>query len=104
MHVALSFVRWKLILFYFDVIVGLLRSAADDIDHVEQALVLLADARITLRGNECNVLTETIAYLGGVVRAELLEISSKYDGLYQRTEGLTECYLVESVPEKLRSL
>lgn len=60
MHVALSVVKWQLVLVYLDDIVAFSRTEAEQIDHVEHELKLYRDAGVSLKLKKSKFLTKTI--------------------------------------------
>lgn len=75
--VAFSTVQWQFALVYFDNIFYLLSLCSKEhVDHIKQVLTLLRDARATLKLKKCSSLSETINFLGSIIRSTRLEISS----------------------------
>lgn len=76
MEVIMSLVKWQSALVYLDDIVVFSRSLRNQINHVKQVLSILKDAGVTLKLMKCNFFTETIDYLGHVIRLRRLEIAT----------------------------
>lgn len=76
MVIILSTVKWQIALVYLDDIVVFSRTPEKHIYHVQHVLTLLNNARATLKLKKCKFFTDTIDYLGHVIRPRRLEIAS----------------------------
>lgn len=76
MDVSLSRVKWQFTLFYLDDIVVFSRLPNERIDQVRQVLTLLRNAGVTLKLRKCEFFTNSIDFLGHVIRPGQLEVSS----------------------------
>lgn len=92
-RLALSSVRWTLrwqyALSYLDDIVIFSRTPQEHIGHVRKVLTLLHDAGVTLQLKKCKFFTETINYLGHVIRPRRLDISSHTTDAIRGLKALT---------------
>lgn len=76
MDVILASVRWLFALVYLGNIVIISKKAEKHIEHVKQVLTLLKHAGVRLNVKKCYFFTETIEYLGNVIRPRCLEIAT----------------------------
>lgn len=74
-YVTLSTSRWKNALIYLDDIVIFSKFVEEHMTHLRKVLTLLATSRVTLKNNKCRFFSNTIDYLGHVIRPDHLEIS-----------------------------
>lgn len=76
MDVIVAPVRWQTALVYLDDIVIFFRTLEEHITHVRQVLSLLQNAGVTLKVKKCRFITNTIGYLGHVIRPRRLKLAS----------------------------
>lgn len=77
MNVILASVRWQFSLFYLDDIAVFSKSLVDHIEHVRRVSCLRCKAECTLNLKICMFFTETIDYLGDVIRPDRLELAER---------------------------
>lgn len=92
MYFMLSTVRWQFDLVYFGRHFDLLQSPQRHISHVSSVLTLLHNSRITLKLKVYRFFTETIDYLGNVVRSQRLEIASYTANAISRLQPPTQAH------------
>lgn len=72
--IILVSVKWQLSFVYFNKTVIFSKTPDKYIDHFKQELTPLQRAGVTLKVRKCFCLTDTIDYLGNVIRRRHLEI------------------------------
>ena len=77
LDILLSGFRWKTCLVYLDDIIIFSKSAEEHLKHVEQVLSVLRTAGLSLKLSKCNFFTDTVDYLGHVIRPGLLQVATK---------------------------
>ena len=80
----LSRFRWQTCLVYLDDIIIFSKNKVDHLRHVEQVLSVMRDAGLTLKLPKCTFFTDTVKYLGHIIRPGRLEIDRA------RVAGLSE--------------
>lgn len=76
MDATLAFVKWQLALVYLDDIVILSKTLEKHIDHVNQKQTILQHTGVPHELKKWFSFTDTIDYIGNVVRQRRLEISA----------------------------
>lgn len=76
MDVILSTIKRKFALVYFNAILIFFRSTQKHISHIRHVLTLFRNAVVILMLKICEFFTETIAYLGHIIRLRHLQMAS----------------------------
>ena len=74
LDILLSRYKWKTCLVYLDDVIIFSRDIESHLDHVEQILTVLHNAGVSLKLKKCNFFTDTVKYLGHIVRPGTLEV------------------------------
>ena len=77
LDILLAGYRWKSCLVYLDDIIIFSKSREEHIQHVEEVLRVLRDAGLSLKLEKCQFFTDTVDYLGHVIRPGVLEVAEK---------------------------
>lgn len=97
MNVNNYLVKWKPVLEYLDDIVISSKTVEQRMEQVQQVLILLKDAKGTLKLNNCSFSLEWPDYLGDLFRPKWFEIG------YTTTEEIQQLKVFKN-PTELRSL
>ena len=74
LDIVLSQFKWKTCLVYLDDVIVFSKNIEDPLVHVGTVLDALRDALITLKLTKCDFFTNTVKYLGHVIRPGTLEV------------------------------
>ena len=75
--ILLSGYRWKTCLVYLDDVIIFSKSIEEHLRHVDEVLEILRQAGMSLRLRKCHFFTNSVNYLGHVIRPGTLEVSEK---------------------------
>jgi hypothetical protein len=75
--IILSGVKWKTCLVYLDDVIVLSGSRSAHLTHVAEVLTLLGNAGLSLKLKKCHLFSETVDYLGHVIRPGGLGVAEK---------------------------
>jgi hypothetical protein len=75
--IILSGVKWKTCLVYLDDVIVFSGSRSAHLAHVAEVLTLLGNAGLSLKLNKCHFFSETVDYLGHVIRPGRLGVAEK---------------------------
>ena len=75
--ILLSPYRWKSCLIYLDDIIVFSNTVEEHPTHVEEVLQVLRDSGLSLKLNKCKFFTQSVDYLGHVIRPGKLEVATK---------------------------
>lgn len=75
MDVIHSTLKWKFAFVHFDKTEIIFRSPQEHISLIRNLVTLLRSARVTLKEKKCWLFTNTVEYLGHVIRPSYLEIA-----------------------------
>ena len=75
--IILSGVKWKTCLVYLDDVIVFSSSRQAHLAHVAEALTLLGNAGLSLKLSKCHFFSETVDYLGHVIRPGRLGVAEK---------------------------
>jgi hypothetical protein len=95
--IILSGIRWKTCLVYLDDVIVFSSNRAAHLSHVNEVLILLRDAVLSLKLKKCLFFAETVHYIGHVIRTGRLGVAQK------NTEALKTARLPKTQTE-VRSL
>ena len=76
LDIVLTRFKWKSCLVYIDDIIIFSKTVDEHIRHVDEILTTLAEANITLKISKCRFFSETVEYLGHLIKPGKLEIDS----------------------------
>ena len=76
LDVVLSRFKWKTCLVYIDDIIIFSKSVEEHIQHVDEILTALGNAGVTLKIKKCKFFSDTVEYLGHIIKPGNLEIDS----------------------------
>ena len=74
LDIVLANFKWKTCLVYIDHIIIFSKNIEDHFGHVEAILQALQEAGVTLKFAKCDFFTDTVKYLGHIIRPGTLEI------------------------------
>jgi Reverse transcriptase (RNA-dependent DNA polymerase) len=69
--------KWKTCLVYLDDVIVFSGSRSAHLAHVAEVLTLLGNAGLSLKLKKCHFFSETVDYLGHVIRPGRLEVAEK---------------------------
>jgi Reverse transcriptase (RNA-dependent DNA polymerase) len=75
--IILPGVKWKTCLVYLDDVIVFSGSRSAHLAHVAEVLTLLGNAGLSLKLKKCHFFSETVDYLGHVIRPGRLEVAEK---------------------------
>jgi Reverse transcriptase (RNA-dependent DNA polymerase) len=75
--IILSGVKWKICLVYLDDVIVFFGSESAHLAHVAEVLTLLGNAGLSLKLKKGHLLSETVEYLGHVIRPGRLRVAEK---------------------------
>jgi hypothetical protein len=75
--IILSGVKWKTCLVYLEDVIVLSGSRSAHLAHVAEVLTLLGNAGLSLKLKKCHFFSETVGYLGHVIRPGRLGVAEK---------------------------
>ena len=76
-NILLSGYRWKTCLVYLDDVIIFSKSIEEHLKHVDEVLEILRQAGMALKLKKCHFFTNSVNYLGHVIRPGTLEVSEK---------------------------
>jgi Reverse transcriptase (RNA-dependent DNA polymerase) len=76
--IILSGVKWKTCLVYLDNVIVFSENRAAHLTHVAEVLTLLGNAGMSLKLKKCHCFSNTVDYLGHVIRPGRLGVAGKY--------------------------
>ena len=76
LDIVLSRFKWKSCLVYIDDIIIFSRNAEEHLRHVEEILITLRDAGVSLKIAKCEFFKDTVKYLGHVIKPGRLEVDA----------------------------
>ena len=74
LDIVLTKFKWKSCLVYIDDIIIFSKTVEDHIRHVDEILTTLTEANITLKISKCRFFSDTVEYLGHLIKHGQLQI------------------------------
>ena len=74
LDMILSRYKWKTCLVYIDDVIIYSKPVEEHISHAEEVLTALKKARVKLKMDKCTLFSDSVKYLGHVIKADRLEI------------------------------
>jgi hypothetical protein len=76
-EIIISGLKWRTCLVYLDDIIIYSNSREDHYHHVDEVLMTLGKAGLSLKLKKCHFFKDTVGYLGHVIRPGRLEVAEK---------------------------
>lgn len=77
--------KWETCLFYLDDINVFSKSFENHIDHIDKILQSLEEATVTLKIKKCKFFTDTVEYLGHIIKPGKLEVDRAHTASLKNT-------------------
>ena len=83
--------RWRTCLVYLDDIIIFSKTLDENIQHVDEILIVLCEAGMSLKLRKCHFFVKSVEYLGHVIRPGLLQVATRNVEAIERAQHpLTE--------------